>query len=149
MATAQGPVRLDAEITEAARVAASRMSRSVAQQVSHWARIGRELERARDVSAEDIRRVLEGHADYDAMPAKEQAMVRAVWSGRIDQLRSELRLDHDYASRGYRYAELDEHGEVVIRDAPAPAAGSGLAATRPRTAVARVRSGSKKKTAGR
>ena len=122
MATAQGPVRLDAEITEAARVAASRMSRSVAQQVSHWARIGRELERARDVSAEDIRRVLEGQADYDAVPAKEQAMVRAVWSGRIDQLRAELRLDRVFAERGYRYAELDEHGVVVTREpSPAPA----------------------------
>lgn len=115
MATAQGPVRLDAEITEAARIAASRMSRSVAQQVSHWARIGRELERARDVSPEDIRRVLEGHAAYDTLPAKEQAVVRAVWSGRVDQLRAGLRLDREYDARGYRYAELDEHGEVVVR----------------------------------
>lgn len=147
MATAQGPVRLDAEITEAARVAASRMSRSVAQQVSHWARIGRELERARDVSAEDIRRVLEGEADYDAIPAKEQAMVRAVWSGRIDQLRTELRLDRDYVSRGYRYAELDEHGEVVVRDPPA--LGAGVATTRPRASVGSLRPGSKKKAAGR
>ena len=121
MATAQGPVRLDAEITEAARIAASRMSRSLAQQVSHWARIGRELERARDVSADDIRRVLDGQADYDALPAKEQAMVRAVWSGRIDQLRGELRLDRVFAERGYRYAELDEHGEMVVHPSPAPA----------------------------
>lgn len=122
MATAQGPVRLDAEITEAARIAASRMSRSVAQQVSHWARIGRELERARDVSTDDIRRVLDGQADYDALKPKEQAMVRAVWSGRVDQLRSELRLDRVYAERGYRYAELDERGEVVVRDAATRAA---------------------------
>jgi hypothetical protein len=125
MATAPGPVRLDAEITEAARIAATRMSRSVAQQVSHWARIGRELERARDVSTEDIRRVLDGQADYDRLPAKEQAMVRAVWSGRVDQLRSELRLDRIYAERGYRYAELDESGNVVVHEAKA---GSGRAA---------------------
>lgn len=122
MATAPGPVRLDAEITEAARVAASRMSRSVAQQVSHWARIGRELERARDVSPDDIRRVLEGQGEYDALPAKEQAIVRAVWSGRVDQLRTSLRLDRVYAESGYRYAEIDERGEVVTRfDAPRPA----------------------------
>ena len=133
MATAPGPVRLDAEITEAARVAAGRMSRSVAQQVSHWARIGRELERARDVSTEDIRRVLDGQADYDAIPAKEQAMVRAVWSGRIDQLRAELCLDQVHAERGYRYAELDEHGVVVVRG-PSPAS---AAAARPRATVGR------------
>lgn len=122
MATAPGPVRLDAEITEAARIAASQMSRSVAQQVSHWARIGRELERARDVSTDDIRRVLEGQADYDALPAKEQAVVRAAWSGRIEQLRTGLRLDREYAERGYRYAEIDERGEVVVRhETPRPA----------------------------
>ena len=122
MATAPGPVRLDAEITEAARIAASRMSRSVAQQVSHGARIGREHERARDVSTDDIRRVLEGQAEYDAIAAKEQAMVRAVWSGRVDQLRTGLRLDRVYAERGYRYAELDERGEVVVRNQQRPAA---------------------------
>jgi hypothetical protein len=121
MATAPGPVRLDADITEAARIAASRMSRSVAQQVSHWARIGRELERAQDVSTEDIRRVLDGQADYDSLPAKEQAMVRAVWSGRVDQLRTGLRLDRIFEERGHRYAELDERGDVVVRHAAAPA----------------------------
>ena len=68
-------------------------------------------------------------------PAKEQAMARAVWSGRVDQLRSELRLDRLYAERSYRYAELDERGEVVVRDVPATRA--------PRSA------GTKKKAAGR
>lgn len=124
MRTALAPVRLDAEITDAARLAAERMSRSVAQQVSHWARIGRELERARDVSADEIRRVLDGQSDYDALSAKEQAMVRAVWSERIDHLRSGLRLDKTYHDTGYRYAELDPHGEVVVRE---PAAGSAPA----------------------
>ena len=143
MATAPGPVRLDAEITEAARIAASRMSRSVAQQVSHWARIGRELERAGDVSAEDIRRVLDGQAGYDALASKEQAMVRAVWSGRIDQLRSELRLDSLYAERGYQYAELDERGEVVVHgNGPGPA-------SRPRAMARPTRAAAKKKSAGR
>jgi hypothetical protein len=123
MSTALAPVRLDAEITDAARVAAERMSRSVAQQVSHWARIGRELERAKDVSADEIRRVLDGERSYDSVSAKEQAVVRAVWSGRIDSLRGGLRLDRDFAARGYRYAELDERGELAVREpAPAPSA---------------------------
>lgn len=128
MATALAPVRLDAEITEAARVAAARMSRSVAQQVSHWARIGRELERAQDVSADEIRRVLDGSASYDALSAKEQAVVRAVWDSRIDSLRENLRLDRDFDGAGYHYAELDEHGAVVVREPATP---------RPRKAVAR------------
>lgn len=120
MGTAFAPVRLEAEITEAARDVAARMSRSVAQQVSHWARIGRELERSRDVSADEIGRVLDGAAEYDRLSTKEQAVVRAVWSGRIDSLRSGLRLDREYRESGYRYAELDPQGEVVVRE-PSPA----------------------------
>ena len=119
MGTAFAPVRLETEITDAARDEATRMSRSLAQQVSHWARIGRELERSREISADDIRRVLDGGGDYDHLTAKGQAVVRAVWSGRIDSLRAGLRLDKSYAESAYRYAELDERGEVVVRE-PAP-----------------------------
>lgn len=119
MSTAFAPIRLETEITDAARDEAARMSRSLAQQVSHWARIGRELERSREISADDIRRVLDGAGDYDRLSAKAQAVVRAVWSGRIDSLRSGLRLDKSYAESAYRYAELDEHGDVVVRE-PSP-----------------------------
>lgn len=131
MGTAIAPVRLEAEITEAARGEATRMSRSVAQQVSHWARIGRELERSREVSADDIRRVLDGHADYDTLSAKEQAVVRAVWSGRIESLRTGLRLDKIFRDSGHRYAELDENGEIVVREPPMkkPAAAEPRVAT--------------------
>lgn len=132
MSTALAPVRLDAEITDAAKVAAERMSRSVAQQVSHWARIGRELERAKDVSADEIRRVLDGQLGYDTVSAREQAVVRAVWSGRIDSLRSGLRLDRDFAARGYRYAELDERGEVAVREPAPPHAASKVRKLRAR-----------------
>ena len=117
MGTAAAPVRLEAEITDAAREEAARMSRSVAQQVSHWARIGRELERSREVSAEDIRRVLDGAGgDYDTLSPREQAVVRAVWSGRVDSLRLGLKLDKTFRDSGHRYAELDENGEVVVRE---------------------------------
>lgn len=122
MSTAFAPVRLEAGITDAARDEAARMSRSVAQQVSHWARIGRELERSRDVSAADIRRVLDGAADYDALSSREQAVVRAVWSDRIDALRAGLRLSSEYRDSGYRYAELDERGEVLVREPVVPKA---------------------------
>ncbi|MGQ0699072.1 MAG: TA system antitoxin ParD family protein [Panacagrimonas sp.] len=132
MGTAFAPVRLEAEITDAARDAASSMSRSVAQQVSHWARIGRELERSPEVSADDIRRVLDGAGDYDQISTKEQAVVRAVWSGRGDSLRSGLRLDKSFQETGYRYAELDGQGEVVVREPSAPKTQAAVKTRKPR-----------------
>ncbi|MCP4223016.1 MAG: hypothetical protein GY773_06715, partial [Actinomycetia bacterium] len=39
---ASTPIRIDAELYASAADAASLMSRSTAQQVAHWARVGRE-----------------------------------------------------------------------------------------------------------
>ena len=115
MPTATTPVRLDAEITSAARKTAPRMSRSVAEQLSHWARLGRELERSPDVSLTLIQRTLDGQGDYDALPQKEQAVVRAMWAERLGTLRGQLRLDVNFAESGHRYAELDDKGRIVTR----------------------------------
>jgi uncharacterized protein HemY len=111
------PIRLDAEITSSARETARQMSRSVAEQLSHWARIGRELERSPEISVRHIEGVLNGKRSYDALSAKEQALVRASWSARLDSLSSSLRLDTEFKKTSYQYAELDAQGNVVTRPA--------------------------------
>lgn len=118
---APSPLRLDGELTRSAAEVARRMSRSVAEQIAHWARIGRELERAADVSVPAIRAVLDGAASYDALPPMEQAIVRAAWDERMTELRDSLRLDLDLAAAGIAYAELDADGNVVVREPAAPA----------------------------
>lgn len=122
MATSSTPIRLDADLTATARKVAPKMSRSVAEQISHWARIGRELERSPDVSLAAIRKVLDGAVEYDALPAKEQAIVRAEWMERMESLRDDLRLDRTFEAAGLRYAELDAEGRVTVRE-PKPARG--------------------------
>ncbi|MES2685081.1 MAG: hypothetical protein V4650_16295, partial [Pseudomonadota bacterium] len=75
MAT-NSPMRLDTELTDAARATAGSMSRSLAQQIAHWARIGRELERSPGVTAPAVQAVLEGRGGYDQLNVQEQAIVR-------------------------------------------------------------------------
>jgi hypothetical protein len=116
MPVSSNPIRLDAELVEAARLAAKPMSRSVAQQISHWARLGRALEASPDISVRAIREALAGTADFDALSPKEQAVVRAQWQVRMKELEDGLRMDHELAEQGLRYAELDEAGCVVIRE---------------------------------
>lgn len=120
------PMRLDRDLTMSASQVAEKMSRSVPEQIAHWARIGRELERSPDVSVAAVRKVLDGAAGYDALPPREQALARAAWLERMQQLREGLRLDLQYRAAGYRYAELDERGRVVVREPRA-----GRAARRP------------------
>jgi hypothetical protein len=56
------PTRINQELFEAARSAGERMSRSAAQQLDHWARLGRELERSPGITLDAIERVLAGQA---------------------------------------------------------------------------------------
>lgn len=110
------PVRIDAELYDEASSAASVMSRSTAQQIGHWARIGRELEASAGVSIDDVAQVLAGERSYDALGTEEQAVVRAFWAERMASLARGLRLDRDFAEEGRPYVELDDAGRVVRRE---------------------------------
>ncbi len=109
------PVRIDEELYATAAQAASVMSRSTAQQLSHWARIGRELEASPDVSIETVAEVLRGTKEYDALDTEEQAIVRASWSERMTALRDALRLDREFQAEGRPYVELDDQGHLTRR----------------------------------
>ena len=124
------PIRIDAELYAAATSAAPAMSRSTTQQISHWARVGRELEASSEVSVGDVARVLSGEKHYDTLSTKEQAMVRAFWSERMAPLADSLRLDRKFAAEGRPYVELDDDGEVVRRDPEADSAPPSLATAR-------------------
>lgn len=117
MATSNSPMRLDPELTAAARSIAESMSRSLSQQIAHWARIGRELERSPGVTVSAIQAVLDGRGDYDALNSHEQAIVRADWAERVDAARKNLRLDQVLAAQGREVVELNPEGRVTVRKA--------------------------------
>lgn len=109
------PTRIDDELYASAKVVGPMMSRSAAQQIAHWARIGREVEAADSISQRAIAEVLAGHRAYDALTAQEQAVVRAEWAERIEARRSVLDLAREFADEGRSYVELDDDGQVVHR----------------------------------
>ncbi|MCP3964121.1 MAG: hypothetical protein GY719_40340 [bacterium] len=113
------PIRIDSELYAAATDVAPMMSRSTTQQISHWARVGRELEASSGVSTTDVARVLRGAKGYDSLNTEEQAVVRAHWAERMTALAGALRLDRKFAAEGRPYLDLDEAGNVVRHD-PAP-----------------------------
>lgn len=114
MATS-APTRIDEDLFAAAKSAGEVLSRSAAQQINHWARIGRELEASQSVSARDIAMVLAGRASYDALGAREQAVVRAEWDERMTQLRTGLNLEDEFTVAGDTWTEADAQGRIVER----------------------------------
>lgn len=124
------PARIDDDVYAAAKLVGALMSRSASQQVAHWARIGRELEAAENVSHARIAEVLSGAQSYDGLTDEEQAAVRAEWSERLTARRESLNLATEFAAAGRTWVELDDDGNVVTRNGPTQdvTAGDGPAA---------------------
>jgi hypothetical protein len=118
MATSSSPVRIEAEIFEAAKLIGETMSRSAAQQLAHWARIGREVESSGTISQRDLGLVLAGRRSYDTLSPDEQAIVRAEWAERIAQRRAALDLAATFTAEGRSWVELDDDGNVAERNPP-------------------------------
>lgn len=122
------PTRFDAALFASAQAAGARSHRSAAQQLAHWARLGRELEATAGLSQRDIDRVLAGQISYDDVADREQAAVRTAWREAIDADLASLNLRERFEAEGRtRWSEADEHGNVVVHetadgDADAPTA---------------------------
>jgi hypothetical protein len=114
------PTRIDEDVATAAKAAGELLSRSAAQQVNHWARIGRELEASKSVSQREIAKVLSGRTSYDALNVREQAIVRAEWNERMTALREGMDLAAEFSAAGQGWVEADADGKVVERSPQAP-----------------------------
>ncbi len=110
------PTRVDKDVYAAAKVAASLTGRTVAEQLSHWATIGSEVEaiallelRHRRRTAEEL---LAGRA-YDRLPADEQALVRTAWDEEMDERLAASDVAADKHAAGQPVIVLGRDGKVV------------------------------------
>lgn len=108
------PTRLPADVYESALAATLVTSRTVPQQIAHWARIGRELEMSPGVNHRAITQVLAGTSSYDSLGEQEQAIVREEWADRMTALRGELDYAAQFAAAGESYSEVDEDGNLLV-----------------------------------
>lgn len=108
------PTRIDQELFDDAKVAGELQSRSAAQQISYWARLGRELEASPSTTQDMVERVLAGQGSYDELPAPAQAMVRVAWRDGVDERIAGLDLTARLQASGQSWAEADADGEVVV-----------------------------------
>ncbi len=109
------PMRVDGDLFDAAKSVGAVASRSAAQQISHWARIGRELEAAPNVGMRDIERVLTGEKPYDDLGERDQAIVRANWDEQVAERLASLDLAAEFTQAKRSWTEADEQGHAVVR----------------------------------
>lgn len=136
-------VRVDKDLAARAKEAGATMSRSVAAQISHWARIGRAVENA-GVPSSAIAAVLARQADFDSLPDEDQAAVVELWNLRIADTLNDLDLAADFTDVGQAYAELDSDGNVVVVEPEAPPSRPSAPGSRPATVAHKVARASSK-----
>jgi hypothetical protein len=110
------PTRIDGELFEAAKVAGEIQSRSAAQQLDHWARIGRELETSPMITHGAISKVLTGRAPYDDLPDRAQAVIRVAWDEQISARIAGLDFEERLQEAGLPWVEADADGHAVVRN---------------------------------
>ena len=109
-------MRADSDLFEAARSIGAISSRSAAQQINHWARIGRELELSPHTSIRDIQRVLAGDHPYDDLSEPDQAVVRTSWDEQMNERRKGLNYADRFTDAGRSWTEADDQGNPVTRN---------------------------------
>jgi hypothetical protein len=109
------PTRVDGDLFDAAKSVGAVNSRSAAQQINHWARIGREFEASGRVSQRDVERVLAGDGSYDALGEREQAIVRAEWDEQVAERVAALDFEAEFTEAGESWSEADAAGRLVSR----------------------------------
>lgn len=117
MSRTSQPTRLPADVYDSAVAATALTSRTVPQQIAHWARIGRELEMSPGVNQREILQVLAGTGSYDGLGEQEQAIVRGEWASRMAALRGGLNYEAEFAAGDESYSEADEDGNLVVHPA--------------------------------
>lgn len=109
------PTRVDEELYEAAKASGAINSRSAAQQIAHWANVGRSVERSGHVSQQEIEQVLAGEKSYKDLNAYAQQVVRKEWDRQIDEGISGLDFAEEFETAGESWSEANEEGAVIVR----------------------------------
>jgi hypothetical protein len=109
------PVRIDDEVYAAARRVGATASRSAAQQVDYWVRMGRAVSMAEAGVRSRIDDAIAGRKPFSDLTAEERLLANAEIDAAIEQ----SAVSSDYADRlaaeGITTVVMDEYGRLVTR----------------------------------
>lgn len=107
------PTRIAADVYAAARQAAARESRSAAQQIDHWVRVGQGLSMRQSASRKRIEAVLSGALPMSALRPDELAIANAEMDAAITTTAQSTPLGMSAAAEGVTTVALDDQGRLV------------------------------------
>jgi len=112
--TVDRPTRFAADLLDDAAAEGALQSRSAKQQLDHWARLGRSLDRRH---AATLRAVLDGSLELAQLDAPTRTAVNAALDTAIEERAAAVSLGASALARGIAVVALDDSG-ALVRHAP-------------------------------
>ena len=112
-APAGQPTRIAPDVYAAAQLAARRESRSAAQQIDHWVRVGQGLSLHQSASRRRVEAVLAGSLPMSALRPDEREIVNAELDAAVAVKAQATPLGAAVAADGVTTVALDDEGRLV------------------------------------
>lgn len=106
-------VKLSDELVESARAESSVWSRSMTQQIEHWARIGRSLERSGSVEMARVRAALKAGMPFDELSSEEKVVVLGELEQAVFRPEGDVALAARLRERGTALSGIDSSGRLA------------------------------------
>lgn len=112
--TVDRPTRFAADLLDDAAAEGARQSRSAKQQLDHWARLGRALDRRH---ASTLRAVLDGDVTLASLDSPTRTAIGAAIDTAIEERAAATSLGGSALARGIAVVALDDTGELIRHEA--------------------------------
>jgi hypothetical protein len=107
------PTRVASDVAANASTVAPAENRSVAEQISHWARIGMHVERAGSVANRRIMDAAEGRMPFAALSEDERTAAHALADARIAELAAAQSFGVGSRAAGHATVSIDAEGSLI------------------------------------
>jgi hypothetical protein len=110
---ASTPTRVAGDVAATATAVAAAENRSVAEQISHWARLGMLVERSGSVANRRVRDVAAGEAQFSELGNDERTTAHALVDARIAELAAGQSFGRAARAGGHTTVSVDDDGELI------------------------------------
>lgn len=111
--TSSTPTRVADDVATTAKAVALAENRSAAEQISHWARIGMQVERSGSVANRRVLAAAAGQAQFSSLTDDERVAAHAMVDARISELAAAQSFGAAARDEGHSTVSLDEDGNLI------------------------------------
>lgn len=107
------PTRVNADVAARAAAVATQESRTFAEQVNHWARIGMQIERSGSIANRRVLAVAAGEEPFTSLSRDERTAAHAIIDAEIDERAAKQYFGRDARAAGHTTVSLDDDGNLI------------------------------------